>query len=57
MLKICISVDLEKYAQVKKEAANKADEDRDTYLAIKQPVVDEILAKALLEKTCTNKKR
>lgn len=40
--------DMKKYDEIKKEAAQKATEDKETYMAIKQPVIDEILTKALL---------
>ncbi|MCL4367101.1 GrpB family protein [Patescibacteria group bacterium] len=41
--------DMDKYADIKKEAAKKANEDKNVYMSIKQPVIDEILAKALSE--------
>ncbi len=36
-----------KYAEVKMKAAQVANEDKDTYMAIKEPVIQEILRKAL----------
>src|SRR3989338_13326 len=41
--------DLKRYAQIKQKAAIEASEDRETYLAIKQPVIDEIIKKAYTE--------
>lgn len=39
--------DLQKYAEVKKIAAAKAKDNRETYLKIKNPVLEEIIEKAL----------
>lgn len=39
--------DAKKYAQAKMKAAKIANEDKDTYMDIKEPVIDEILRKAL----------
>lgn len=39
--------DLQKYAEAKKLAATKAKEDRETYLKIKSPILEEIIEKAL----------
>lgn len=41
--------DVKRYADVKKKAAEEANEDRDEYLAIKGPIIDDILKKALKE--------
>lgn len=41
--------DLKQYAQIKQKAALVAKENRDTYLAIKQPVINEIMQKAYTE--------
>lgn len=38
--------DLKRYAEVKQKAALEAHENRDIYLAIKQPIIDEIILKA-----------
>jgi len=40
--------DVEKYAQVKIKAANDANENKDAYMAIKEPAIKEILKKALV---------
>lgn len=39
--------DLEKYAQIKKQAANAANEDKDTYMRLKEGFIKEILKKAV----------
>lgn len=39
--------DLEKYAQIKQQAANAANEDKETYMRIKEGVIREILNKAV----------
>ncbi len=39
--------DLEKYAQIKQQAANTANEDKETYMRIKEGVIKEILKKAV----------
>lgn len=41
--------DLKRYAQIKQRAAIEAREDRNIYLAIKQPFIDEIIRKAYTE--------
>ncbi len=41
--------DLKQYAKIKQKAATEANEDRDIYLAIKQPIIDEIIQKACTE--------
>lgn len=38
--------DVERYVEVKKKAANEANQDKDTYMRIKTPVIQEILEKA-----------
>lgn len=40
--------DVEKYAEIKKKAADQANQDKDKYMDIKTPVIQEILRKALL---------
>ncbi len=40
---------LKRYAQIKQRAATQAKGDRDIYLAIKQPIIDEIIQKAYRE--------
>jgi len=40
--------DVEKYAEIKKRAEEEADQDKDKYMDIKTPVIQEILHKALL---------
>ena len=39
--------DLKRYAEIKKKAAVEANNDKDKYMKIKKPVIQEILAKAL----------
>lgn len=39
--------DLRKYAEVKKKAAEQSNQDKDTYMAIKNPIMEEILEKAM----------
>lgn len=41
--------DVKRYADIKKKAAQEADEDREKYLAIKGQVIDDIMKKALKE--------
>lgn len=41
--------DRKRYAQIKQRAATHANEDRDTYLAIKRPIIDGIIQKAYSE--------
>ncbi len=41
--------EVKRYAQIKKNAAEKANENKDKYMAIKAPIMKEILKKALLE--------
>lgn len=41
--------DLQRYAQIKQKAATEANEDRDIYLKVKQPIIDEIIQKAYAE--------
>lgn len=41
--------DLKRYAQIKQKAAIQAKGDRDTYLKVKQTIIDEIIQKALIQ--------
>lgn len=41
--------DLKRYAEIKQKAAIEANDDRDAYLTIKQPIIDEIMKKAYTE--------
>lgn len=41
--------DVDKYSQAKKEAAENSNQDKDQYMAIKTPAIQEILSKALTE--------